>query len=112
MKILSLNLHCFQEEDRIEKLNKITNFIKERDIDVCLFQEACQERDKVLLEGKIKVGNNANHIASKLGYYIYYHPVKVGFDIYDEGLAIISKTPITGQSYKTISYTTDYKNWQ
>ena len=55
MKIFSLNLHCFQEEDRIEKLNKITNFIKERDIDVCLFQEACQERDKVLLEDLVRI---------------------------------------------------------
>ena len=91
MKILSLNLHCFQEENRIEKLNKIADFIKENDIDVCLFQEVCQETDKVILEGKIKVGNSANHIRNKLGYEIYYHPVKIGFDIYDEGLAIIKR---------------------
>lgn len=112
MKILSLNLHSFQEENRIEKLNIIADFIKENDIDVCLFQEACQEHDKVELEGKIKMGNNANYIRNKLGYNIYYHPVKIGFDVLDEGLAIISKLPILNQNSKIISYTTKYKSWQ
>lgn len=112
MKLFSLNLRCFEEENRVEKLNIIADFIKERDIDVCFFQEACQEHSKVVLENKIKLGNNANHIATRLGYYIYYHPIKLGFDIYDEGLAIISKTPISSQNFKVISYTNDYKNWQ
>ena len=112
MKILTLNLHCFEEKNRIEKLNRIADFIKDNDIDVCLFQEVCQEHDKVVLENNIKLGNSAYHIKNRLGYNIYYHPVKIGFEIYDEGLAIVSKLPITGQNYKTISHTTKYKHWQ
>lgn len=111
MKILSLNLHCFQEENRIAKLDKIINFIKENDVDVCMFQEVCQQHSATLLEGKIKVGNSAKYISNKLDYNIFYHPVKIGFEIYDEGLAIISKLPIKNQSYKTISNTKDYNTW-
>ena len=111
MKVLSLNLHCFQEENRVEKLNRVADFIKENDIDVCLFQEVCQEHKNVVLENNIKMGNSANHIKNKLGYNIYYHPVKIGFEIYDEGLAIISKLPITNTNHKTISYTTNYNQW-
>lgn len=112
MKILSLNLHAFQEENRINKLDRIADFIRDNDIDVCLFQEVCQEHDKVILEKKIKLGNSANYIRNKLGYNIFYHPVKIGFEVLDEGLAIISKLPITNEGYKTISYTTKYNNWQ
>lgn len=111
MKILSLNLHCFNEENRIEKLVKITEFIKQNNIDVCVFQEAAQEKDETIIKNNIKKGNNANYIASNLGYNIYFHPIKIGFFTLDEGLAFISKYPILEPEFKTISNTTDYKTW-
>ena len=111
MKLLSLNLHCFQEANRIEKLDKIVRFIQENDIDICLFQEAVQEKAEVKIDNIIKIGNNAYYIAKALGYEIYFHPLKLGFQVLEEGLAIISKFPITDPKYKTISKTKDFNHW-
>ena len=111
MKILSLNLHCFKEDNRINKLNKIIQFIKENDIDVCLFQEAAQEISKPIIYGNIKEGNNSYYISSKLNYNIIFHPIKMSFDILEEGLAIISKHPITNVYHKTISTTNSFETW-
>ena len=72
MKILSLNLHCFKEDDRIAKLDKITNYIKENDIDVCMFQEAAQEIETPYVKDNVKEENNAYYISKKLDYNIYY----------------------------------------
>lgn len=111
MKILSLNLHCFKEDNRIKKLNKIIKFIKENDIDVCVFQEAAQKIASVKIKNNIKKGNNANYIAQKLNYNVYFHPIKIGFEILEEGLAFVSKYPILNPNYKTISKTTDFTTW-
>lgn len=111
MKILSLNLHCFKEENRIEKLDIITKYIQENNIDICLFQEAAQEISKEYLISNIKHGNNVYHIADKLNYNVVFHPIKIGFEILEEGLGIISKYPITDVSYKTISKTFDFSKW-
>lgn len=111
MKILSLNLHCFKEENRIKKLNKIINFIKENDVDICVFQEAAQRRLQPAIKDNIKKGNNAYYIATNLCYNIYFHPIKIGFAVLDEGLAFVSKYPILEPFHKTISKTTNYKAW-
>ena len=55
MKLLSLNLHCFQEANRIEKLDKIARFIQENAIDICLFQEAIQENAEVKIDNIINM---------------------------------------------------------
>jgi maltose 6'-phosphate phosphatase len=111
MKILSLNLHCFKETNRIKKLDKISDFIKDNDIDVCLFQEAAQEISEKVIIDNIKNGNNAYYIAKKLGYNIIFHPIKIGFITLEEGLAIISKHPINDVLFKTISNTHDFNTW-
>jgi maltose 6'-phosphate phosphatase len=85
MKILSLNLHCFKEDNRIEKLNTIAKFIKENGVDVCLFQEAAQEISNEIIKDNIKVGNNANYIAQRVNYNIVFHPIKIGFVTLEEG---------------------------
>ena len=111
MKILSLNLHCFKEDNRIEKLNKIINFIKEKEIDLCIFQEAAQEITQNKILGNIKTGNNAYYIGKNLNYNVYFHPIKIGFEILEEGLAFVSKYPINNPQFKTISKTKDFSTW-
>ena len=111
MKILSLNLHCFKEDNRINKLNIIANFIKDNDIDICLFQEAAQEINNHIIIDNIKDGNNAYHIAKILNYNIVFHPIKIGFVTLEEGLAVISKHPITDIKYDTISNTHEFSTW-
>jgi endonuclease/exonuclease/phosphatase family metal-dependent hydrolase len=91
MKILSLNLHCLKEENKEQKWDKIIEFIKSNDIDVCLFQEVAQEMSEEIIIDNIKHTNNAYYIASRLNYNIVFHPIKIGFITLEEGLASISK---------------------
>ena len=111
MKVLSLNLHCFKEENRIEKLNKIVQFILDNEVDVCIFQEVAQLNSEEMISRNIKKGNNAYYIAEKIKYNIAFHPVKRGFDVLDEGLAFVSKYPILHPQSKIISYEDDYSKW-
>ena len=111
MKIMSLNLHCLKEDNREIKWDKIIDFILNNDIDVCLFQEAAQEKDENIIFDNIKHTNNAHYIANKLNYNIVFHPVKIGFETLEEGLAIISKHKISDVSYATISKTNDFRTW-
>ena len=103
MRVLSLNLHCFKEDNYLEKYKKIAKFIKEKDIDVCLFQEACYNPINGL--------NNAIEIAKIVDYNVFFHKIKKAWEIYDEGLAIISKHDIKDQDFITISKTIDGNNW-
>jgi len=112
MKFLSLNLHCFEEDNYQEKLNRIIEFVRENNIDVCLFQEACQKMDAFKIDEFIRVGNNANIIANELNYNIYYKPMKISFDKYEEGLAIVSKHEIKNPICHSISHFREFSNWQ
>ncbi len=111
MKILSLNLHCFKEENRLEKLDKIVEFIKNNDIEICAFQEAAQLKDEVKIDNIIRKGNNAYYIAKALNYYIYFHPIKYAFEVLEEGLAFVSKYPIQNPRFKIISKSKSFNNW-
>ena len=111
MKVISLNLHGHQEENEVEKLNRIVEYIKNNEIDVCLFQEVSQKIDNQYLFDNIKEDNNAYYIAKKLGYNLYYRDLKIGFDIYQEGLAIVSRYPIEEEGLHNLSKTSNYNSW-
>ena len=74
MKLLTLNLHLWAEDDQINKLKKIANFIKENDVDVCFFQEVAQLESNEIIVDNIKKDNNAYLIKTYLDkeYYLYF----------------------------------------
>jgi maltose 6'-phosphate phosphatase len=111
MKVLSLNLHLFTEADRFSKLDKITEYIKANEIDICLFQECCQTKDEEVLYDNVKKDNNAYYIANKLGYNMFFHHFKTAYETLDEGLAIVTRFPIVYKCFFTISKTTDTTGW-
>ena len=59
MKIITLNLHLWQEKDQLEKLKRVADYINENDIDICFFQEVAQKFDAPLLFDNIREDNNA-----------------------------------------------------
>lgn len=116
MKILTLNLHCFAEKKIKQKQKQIADFILQRDIDLVFFQEVAQPFNKKIVEDRIKKNNYAYTIQKLLQnqgvkYDIYYDFSKRGFGIYDEGLAILSKTPLTSKQSYYVSKNTDYHDW-
>ena len=113
MKLITLNLHLWQEENQIEKLKKVAQFIDENDIDVCFFQEVAQLDENPIIEKNIKKDNNAYLINTFLnkGYYLYFEYKKNGWGIYNEGLAILSKHPLIDKRWFYISKTNDPNDW-
>ncbi|WP_448374284.1 endonuclease/exonuclease/phosphatase family protein [Fervidobacterium sp.] len=116
MKILTLNLHTYQElpfekEDTLGSFLKkyrpiqetIANFIAEKDIDFAFFQEVGQYIDDVsdieLYSVSIKKSNYVrilSEILSEKGrnYYFTWDVSHYGFGVWEEGLGILSKYPI------------------
>ena len=113
MKLLTLNLHLWHEDDQINKLKKIANFIQENDVDICFFQEAAQLESNELIIDNIKKDNNAYLIKSFLDkeYYLYFEYKKNGYEVYNEGLAILSKYPLINKDWFYISKIRNPKDW-
>lgn len=118
LKILTLNLHCFAENNVETKQNIIASRIDELKIDVIFLQEVTQsQNNQILTNTNIKSDNYGlflQELLAKKGqkYYFYYEPIKKSFDIYDEGIGILSKYPLEFVKSKLISKSKDYSNWK
>lgn len=113
MKIISLNLHCLKEENLVDKMKSVANFINDNDIDICLFQEVAQHKDNKIIYDNVKEGNNLSILRSFLlkPYELYFEAKKLGFGVYEEGLAILSKEPLINNGYAYISKAKEFNNW-
>lgn len=127
MKILTLNTHSWIEEDQLTKIDQLAEFIREEDFDIVALQEVNQSKTEAPLtesdlkefyvtdhQAVIKADNYAHVLRKRIGrdYYWTYIPVHVGFDKYDEGLAILSKTPIVDAFEAYVSEMRDYGNYR
>ena len=116
MKILTLNLHCFAEKDIVKNQKNIVNAILEEDVDVILLQEVAQSKTGKIVFDDVKEDNYGYKLKQDLAiagvnYYYHYKFGNQAFGLYDEGLAILSKTKLTNKTHFYISKTIDYNNW-
>jgi maltose 6'-phosphate phosphatase len=116
MKILTLNLHCFAEKDIVKNQKNIVNAILEEDVDVILLQEVAQSKTGKIVFDDVKEDNYGYKLKQDLAiagvnYYYHYKFGNQAFGLYDEGLAILSKTKLTNKNHFFISKTIDYNNW-
>ena len=131
MKILTLNTHSIIEKNYEEKLVKFVEMIKEELPDVFALQEVNQSMAMPEIgdasavgyiickecEVTIRTDNHAYRVAemlhaSGMKYQWTWVPAKVGYGIYDEGIAIFSKTTIEETQQFYISQSEDYNNWK
>lgn len=128
LTLLTLNTHSLIEEDYEQKTKIFVLAIKEIVPDVFALQEVNQTADKPtiipdsmycpLRDGvHIKNDNHAAKISMYLNdmglnYYWTYLPIKNGYKIYDEGLAVFSKKKICDTHVITLSDKDDYNNWK
>lgn len=131
MKLLTINTHSLQEENYPEKLAHFVEVILRESPDIIAMQEVSQTADAPLmaedaLTGQypsagripIRADNHAAQVARRLrdagaACSWAWLPVKLGYEKYDEGVAILS----LGRSIRTadrilISKSNDYANWQ
>lgn len=132
MKLMTINTHSLIEENYTEKLASFTEYIMSELPDVIAMQEVNQPADAEEISAKkllgyaplsesipipVKAGNHAFSTVKALAeqgaeYSWTYLPIKNGYDIFDEGLALLSRTPILETDVCTVSGTDDYSNWK
>ena len=128
MKLLTLNTHSLVEDNYEDKLNQFVSAIEIEKPDVIALQEVNQrlaspEAEDPLLYypcGYNDVIREDNHIFNAvrrlcergIDYYWMWVPIKKGYDVFDEGIGIMSLSPIVEAVSFTVSKTDDYSNWK
>lgn len=125
IKVLTLNLHTYQENKNLWDLqfNAIAKFIYENDIDIVAFQECAQHSNAEIINYNrynsiIKKDNTADIIAKKikskynLSYNYYWDWSHIGFDVWEEGSAILTKHNILKTESKYLSSDNSKYNFQ
>jgi maltose 6'-phosphate phosphatase len=118
MKLLTLNCHSWQEEKQFEKIKVIAKSIKEKSYDVIALQEVSQSIEAELVDDKIKEDNFALILLKELekmsidDYKMIWDFSNIGFDIYEEGLAILTKHKIVKEESFFVSKKKDPNYWK
>ena len=118
MKLMTLNCHSWQEENQLEKIKYIANVIKENNYDVIALQEVSQLISEDIIYSNIKKDNFAlliNKELKKLGineYEFFWDMSHIGYDVYEEGLCVMTKLPIKENKSFYISKGEDIKYWK
>ena len=128
MKLLTLNTHSLVEEYYYEKLQTFVQAVSEEQPDVIALQEVNQtiaEMPVKTAQGyipcaqgiAIRQDNHVYHAAKMLEnrgvrYFWTWLPLKRGYDKYDEGIALMSRSPIIETKIVQTSAIDDYNNWK
>lgn len=129
MKVLTLNTHAWMEEDPYDKIGKIVDRIEAQAYRFVALQEINQSLDAEVTAdpGFIKAGGDDPGVAVKadnfalliieglrergLDYYWSWTANHIGYDKYDEGVAILSQFPFEAESLRVsdcLDYTHHY----
>ncbi|EJO5348663.1 endonuclease/exonuclease/phosphatase family protein [Clostridium botulinum] len=118
MKVLTLNCHSWQEEKQIEKIKYLAKTIYQNNYDVIALQEVSQSINSKILFDNIKEDNFAFLVIKeleKLGetrFRLIWDCAHIGYDKYEEGLAILTKHPVEDKKSFCISENKDASYWK
>ena len=125
MKLLTLNTHSLIEQNYPHKLRLFCDKISRMLPDIIALQEVNQTRNSPVVSemeydnfsSLVRKDNHALNVVRSLEdmgikYHWCYMPVKVGYDVYDEGLAVLSRYPIISAREILLSKDDDYNNWR
>lgn len=129
MKILSLNTHSLEEKDMPVKQNQFIQAIIKEQPDLIALQEVNQNFNSPVYAGTVsnlkvlsdniplREDNHALALAlmmeqTGLDYEGVWLPIKVGYDRYDEGVAIFSKKPILDTNNVLVSSIDAYQDYR
>jgi maltose 6'-phosphate phosphatase len=102
LRILILNLHCYQEDNQDYKFSQIAKAINDQQADIICLQEVAEPWNDGHGDWN---SNSAKIINDRLNqpFYLYTDWSHKGFDKYREGVAILSRYPILNHSSKYVS---------
>ncbi|SQB93219.1 endonuclease/exonuclease/phosphatase family protein [Clostridium tetanomorphum] len=99
MKVLTLNCHSWQEKKQLEKIQYLAKVICQNNYDVIALQEVSQSINSRILFDNIKEDNFAFILIKELEilgedkFKFVWDFSHMGYDKYEEGLAILTKYP-------------------
>lgn len=102
LKVLTLNLHCYQEPEQDRKLSLIAQAINELDVDIVCLQEVAENWN----DGRGDWNSNAAKIIRERlsrPYHLHFDYSHIGFGQYREGSAILSRHAFTQQDSAYVS---------
>ena len=94
MKLLTLNCHAWQEENQLEKIKYLAKVISEEDFDVIALQEVSQlinDKKGISKDNYVSILLKDLEDISKVKYNYVWDMSHIGYDKYEEGIAIITK---------------------
>lgn len=115
MKLWTINTHSLLETDYEQKLTDFVDAVIQEKPDIIAMQEVNQlhTSDNVTISEDNHVYRAVKLLEERgIQYYWKWLPVKIGYGKYDEGLAIMSLSPITDTDDFLISNSEDYSNWK
>jgi maltose 6'-phosphate phosphatase len=124
LKLMTLNLHCFAEDNFIYKQTLVCEEIVRGDYDVVFFQEVAQSKtapkiptSQTVNSNEVKADNYTLILQQNLAlmghqYYLIYSVSNEAFGDYDEGLAMLSKVPFVRHQSAYVSKLRDYHDWR
>jgi maltose 6'-phosphate phosphatase len=118
MKLLTLNCHSWQENNQLEKIATLARDIAEKSYDVIALQEVSQLIESETVSGIVKKDNFALVLLGeleKLGvtdYRLVWDFAHIGYDVYEEGVALLTKHDIVEEYSFFISKSHDQTYWK
>ncbi|MDD2760279.1 MAG: carbohydrate-binding protein [Methylomonas sp.] len=109
LRVMILNLHCYQEDNQDEKFTQIAKAIDEQAVDIVCLQEVAEHWN----DGHGDWPSNAANIINrrlKQVMHIYTDWSHLGFDKYREGVAILSRHPLSHTESRYVSDSQDPYN--
>ncbi|WP_105118567.1 endonuclease/exonuclease/phosphatase family protein [Streptococcus suis] len=100
MKLLTVNVHAWLEEDQHEKLDILAQTIAQKQYHVIALQEVNQLMTSPLVTKDLRQDNYGLVLLEKLknlgvtDYSYFWSNSHIGYDRYDEGIAFLTKLPV------------------
>ncbi|KJG20382.1 exodeoxyribonuclease III [Photobacterium iliopiscarium] len=123
MKLLTLNTHSWQEQHQLQKLAIVAQAIIDQDCDVIALQEVNQHHLSAVVNEQI-CSNHPVH-SDNYGYLLQQKLAELGhdyqltwdfvhqsYDVYQEGLAFLTRLPIIEHQVIDLSDHYDVSNWK
>ncbi|MBF0779266.1 endonuclease/exonuclease/phosphatase family protein [Streptococcus cuniculi] len=100
MKLLTLNVHAWLEDNQVEKMEILARTIAQKQYDVVALQEVNQLMTEHPVTKDIKEDNYGLLLVEKINqlsmekYSLFWSNSHIGYDKYDEGIAFLTKLPV------------------
>ncbi|MCX6269557.1 MAG: endonuclease/exonuclease/phosphatase family protein [Bacteroidetes bacterium] len=110
--ILTVNLHTYQEARQNEKFTMLADLIGKMDVDFICFQECAQHKNTVIDSGIVREDNMALILSDRIkasyqaNYVFVWNWAHYGWNVWEEGVAVMSKYPVIQTAERYISSNT------